>query len=72
MGLEEDQEYQDGFKLDDEEEEYEKFIDAEEEKGDRKKWIKEEKTIRWIRKRFKQFLFFYNNQFYRHKINDMA
>jgi hypothetical protein len=37
--------------------EYEKFISAEEEVGNRKKWIKDPRTVKFIRLRFKRFLY---------------
>jgi len=58
-----------------EEEEDERFLDASEARGKLHVWIKEPRTIRWIRKIFKKFLmnFQENGEFvYVNKVHDMC
>ncbi len=40
----------------DDEDDFEKCLDKEEEKGNRLKWLKEPRTIKFIRRKFRQFL----------------
>lgn len=58
-----------------EEEEDERFLDFEDAKGKLHLWIKEPKTVRWIRRKFKNFLAGYketDRPLYLEKIHEMC
>jgi DNA replication licensing factor MCM2 len=67
------------YRIDDDEEEKgedeERYLDASEARGKLHLWIKEPRTIRWIRRNFKKFLLSFEengDRVYIHKINDMC
>jgi hypothetical protein len=61
---------------DEEEKDDEKYLDIEEAKGKLEVWIKEGRTVRWIRRKFKNFLYNFKDEnkvkVYENKIKDMC
>ena len=60
LGLEEEEEGEEG--------DNERYLDIEEAKGKLHLWIKEPRTVRWIRKNFKKFLLFFRDEKDKHLV----
>jgi len=60
----------------DEEGEDERHLDIEQAKGKLRTWIKEPRTVRWIRKKFRRFILVFKNEkkklIYSEKLKEMC
>ena len=61
---------------DEEDEQDERHLDIEQAKGKLRTWIKEPRTVRWIRKKFRKFVLSFKNEkkqlLYSQKLKDMC